>query len=123
MSIAGPVRAVGLISGTSMDGIDAAAVEIREEPPLQAKLCAHRTDTYPDAVRSTLVESCLDGAGSATAACRLNMVLGDLFAESAQAVIAQAGWNPEDVICIGSHGQTTVSDMSDSYLAGHRAYS
>jgi anhydro-N-acetylmuramic acid kinase len=123
MSAAGPVRAVGLISGTSMDGIDAAAVEIREGPPFQARLCAHRTDAYPDDVRSALVAACLDGAGSATASCRLNMVLGDLFAESAVAVIAQAGWKPEDVICIGSHGQTTVSDMSDSYLAGHRAYS
>jgi len=52
------------------------------------------------------------------------MVLGELFAEAALAVIEQAGWNPDQVHLIGSHGQTTVSDFGESStLAGYRAFS
>jgi anhydro-N-acetylmuramic acid kinase len=57
------------------------------------------------------------------AACRLHMVLGQLFAQAAHAVVEQAGWRPHEVALIGSHGQTTVSDMTDGTLAGLRAYS
>lgn len=88
------VRAVGLISGTSMDGIDAAAVEIAEGPPFHVHLFAHRTVPYPDVVRAALLALCQEDEGRVLAACRLTMVLGELFAEAALAVIAQAGWRP-----------------------------
>jgi anhydro-N-acetylmuramic acid kinase len=51
------------------------------------------------------------------------MVLGELFAQAAQAVIDRAGWRPHEVALVGSHGQTTVSDMTAGTLAGLRAYS
>ena len=119
----GSIRAVGLISGTSMDGIDAAAVEIAEGPPLRATLRAYALYPYPAAIRTALLEVCRAGAGSALEACRLDMVLGELFAEAALAVLAQADWQPAEVALIGSHGQTTVSDMSNGTLAGRRSYS
>jgi anhydro-N-acetylmuramic acid kinase len=117
------VRAVGLISGTSMDGIDAAAVEIAEGPPLRVALREHLTYPYPQPVREALLALCRGDGGGALAACRLHMVLGELFAEAALAVIAGAGWQPGEVALIGSHGQTTVSDMTDSMLEGRRCYS
>ncbi len=117
------IRAVGLISGTSMDGIDAAAVEVEEGSPVRLVLRAHVSHPYPGAVREALWELCVKEEGGARAACRLNMVLGELFAQAALAVIAQAGWRQSDVTVIGSHGQTTVSDMTDSTLAGFRCYS
>jgi len=117
------VRAVGLISGTSMDGIDAAAVEIEEGPSLQLRLREYVSLPYPAAIRKALGTLCENQGGSALAACRLNMVLGELFAQAALAVIAQAGWRQSDVTVIGSHGQTTVSDMTDGTLAGFRCYS
>ena len=46
------VRAVGLISGTSMDGIDAAAVEIADGAPLRAELRAYLTLPYPAEIRA-----------------------------------------------------------------------
>jgi len=57
------VRAIGLISGTSMDGIDAAAVEIADEPHLQTTLHTFLTRPYPPAVRDALlaVAGRLDG--------------------------------------------------------------
>jgi anhydro-N-acetylmuramic acid kinase len=117
------VRAVGLISGTSMDGIDAAAVEITEGPPLRIALREHLTHPYPHAVREALLALCRADEGGALAACRLHMVLGELFAEAALVVIARAGWQPPEVTLIGSHGQTTVSDMTDGTLGGLRCYS
>jgi anhydro-N-acetylmuramic acid kinase len=119
----GPVRAVGLISGTSMDGIDAAAVEIADGNPLGAELRTFLTVPYPPQVRAALLELGEGDAGGALAVCRLTMVLGELFAQAAELAIAAAGWSPHEVSLIGSHGQTTVSDMSDGTLAGFRAYS
>ncbi|HEY8282825.1 MAG TPA: anhydro-N-acetylmuramic acid kinase [Chloroflexota bacterium] len=118
------IRAVGLISGTSMDGIDAAAVEMSEGSPLQVDLRASLSRPYPPEIRECLATLCRPGAGLALDACRATMVLGELFAEAALAVIKQAGWNPDQVHLIGSHGQTTVSDFGESsMLAGYRAFS
>src|SRR5207248_10561443 len=56
------VRAVGLISGTSMDGIDAAAVEIAAGVPLRAALRAYLTLPYPAEMRAALREVCRAGS-------------------------------------------------------------
>ncbi len=117
-------RAIGLISGTSMDGIDAAAVEITQNPRLQVMLRASSLTPYRAEIRDALAAVCRVGAGLALDACRLNMVLGELFAQAALRTIEEAGWRSEEVHFIGSHGQTTVSDLVDSsVLGGFRAFS
>ncbi|MGH2386733.1 MAG: anhydro-N-acetylmuramic acid kinase, partial [Chloroflexota bacterium] len=119
-----PIKAIGLISGTSMDGIDAAAVEISENPNLRVVLRASSATPYPPAIREALAALCRPGTGQAIEACRLHMILGELFARAALKTIEEAGWRPEEVNFIGSHGQTTVSDLVDSsVLAGFRTFS
>lgn len=116
-------KAIGLISGTSMDGIDAAAVEISEAPSLRVALRASSATPYPSEIREALAALCQPD-GRAIEACRLHMILGELFADAALSTIEAAGWRPEEVDFIGSHGQTTVSDLVDSsMLAGFRAFS
>lgn len=98
-------RVVGLMSGTSVDGIDAALVEIHGEgETLRAELQAYVERPFPPDVRAEVLAAC--EAGSTEQLCRLNFRLGELFAEAALAVIAQAGLTLEEVDLIGSHGQT-----------------
>ena len=63
----GTVWAVGLISGTSMDGIDAAAVEIAEGTPPRVALQQYLLHPYPAEIREALLELCRGGAGGALA--------------------------------------------------------
>lgn len=103
---------VGLISGTSADGIDAALVRVRGhagdalDPHERLQLEAFDTFPYPAALREQLLAASLPGAGTVDLICRLNIAVGECFAQAALKIIALAGAKPEDVDCIGSHGQT-----------------
>lgn len=96
------MKCVGLMSGTSVDGVDAALIEIEEPAP--PKLLCFTTLSIPDDLRSRLF-ACFVSANAAEI-CRLNFLLGELFAEAVLDVIRKAGLKPEQVGLIGSHGQT-----------------
>ncbi len=94
---------LGLISGTSADGIDAALVSF--EPALE--LHAALTVPYPPALRADILalarseaQVSLDSLG------RLDSRVGEAFAQAARALMQEAGVTAESVRAIGSHGQT-----------------
>ncbi|HET7584141.1 MAG TPA: anhydro-N-acetylmuramic acid kinase [Gemmatimonadaceae bacterium] len=96
---------IGLMSGTSLDGISAAAVEFREaHPRICARLIAHELLPYDDARRDRLLHA-MDG-GTAREYCRLAADVGEWMADAALAVMRAGGLAPRDVEAIGSHGQT-----------------
>ncbi|MDB4906462.1 MAG: Anhydro-N-acetylmuramic acid kinase [Gemmatimonadetes bacterium] len=97
---------VGLMSGTSLDGISAAVVRFREADgaSLVPELLAFRVLPYDTAQRARLLAA-MEG-GSAREYCRLSADLGGWLAEAAVAVLADAGVSREDVRAIASHGQT-----------------
>ena len=102
---------VGLMSGTSADGIDAALVEIEGNYlDTVVKLLAFDTIPYPDDVGDVVRNL---HAGTTQQVCEMNFRLGDLFAEAALNVIRKAGKKPSDVDLIGSHGQT-IYHMPDA---------
>ena len=99
-------RVVGLISGTSADGVDAALVELRGSGSnLRCNPLAFETLQWPDSVRRTVLDLCEDRAGI-DQLCQAHARLGALFAEAALAVIDRAGYEPKEIDLIGSHGQT-----------------
>lgn len=99
------MRAIGIMSGTSLDGADAALIEIDGEPgAIEWRLVSFLSRPYDTAQQEELHRSIT--AGSAAALCRLHARLGEWFADAALAVCEQAGVPPHDVAVIGSHGQT-----------------
>lgn len=76
------LRVVGLMSGTSADGVDAAVVDLRSTRRNPAKVLAFKTFPYPPAVRKAVLELCSGNAVHVENVCRLNFVLGELFADT-----------------------------------------
>ncbi len=94
---------IGMISGTSLDGIDAALVEIGEGAPRLAGFC---TLPMRPALRSRIMDDCSLDRSNIALTCSLNVELGYAFAEAAKEVCRQARFDMSEVYCIGSHGQT-----------------
>ncbi len=94
---------IGLISGTSVDGIDAALVEIAgTDVDLKVELLAGATYPYPDVLREQILEVCAGASLSMAELAELDDAIALQFAQAAQAI--QMEKTPVDLI--GSHGQT-----------------
>lgn len=101
------MRVLGLMSGTSLDGIDAALVRFEGEAPggvPRWELEAFRFAPYTDERRARI--SGAIETGNAAAIARLHADLGEWFAEAALALCESAGVPPARLAAIGSHGQT-----------------
>lgn len=96
---------VGLMSGTSLDGISAAVVRFRDVGGrVDAELLGFDVSPYADDDRERLARALVGGTPEAY--CRLNFDLGEWLAAAANRVLAQAGVARADVAAIASHGQT-----------------
>src|SRR2546429_2210801 len=99
------MKAIGLMSGTSGDGVDAALVQqAGAGHALRGTPLAFRTARYTAALRHRILAAATRGTVSEI--CHLNAVLGEWFAKAALRVMGQAGVKSSDVQVIGSHGQT-----------------
>jgi anhydro-N-acetylmuramic acid kinase len=98
---------VGLMSGTSADGIDAALCEITGAPPnLGARIVGAVPLAYPNGFQARILNASQPDTGRVDELCALNFALGELFAQATLNVIEKSGYKPGDVDLIGSHGQT-----------------
>ena len=107
LSAKGIHRVVGMMSGTSVDGVDAALIELsREGGAPRVKLLAFENIPYPQGVRERVFELFRPETSTVDRIGYMNFLLGELYARAALSVIAKAGLTSADVDLIGSHGQT-----------------
>lgn len=110
---------IGLMSGTSVDGIDAALVRIRGGGPgVRIELVKFGTYPFAPAAREAIFPLFRPESARVDQICRMNFVLGEIFAEAALRLIREAGLRPEEIDLIGSHGQTIWHEPEPATVAG-----
>ncbi len=98
---------IGLMSGTSMDGIDAALIRIKNSGiDTQFDLLNFHTFPYPDQLKNELLEISQPGQGTVDQICRVNVVVGEYFADAMLKLCKLSNLDVSQVDLIGSHGQT-----------------
>lgn len=102
-----PMLVLGLMSGTSADGIDVALARISGAPPhLKAELLGHTSNKFPAALRKEILRVAEQHPITAGELSQLNFRLGEVFAESAVAACRRFHVAAKRIALIGSHGQT-----------------
>jgi anhydro-N-acetylmuramic acid kinase len=112
---------VGLMSGTSLDGIDAAIVKIEGEGTESKVELLHFMDIpYEDELREKLKELCSEQLSDTPHVCGMNFYLGHKFADAVKQVVGYSGLALSDIDLISSHGQTIwhipAGDPVDPFL-------
>src|SRR2546421_6704838 len=98
---------LGMMSGTSADGIDVALARISGAPPnLNARLLSHASVKYPPALRKEILRVAEQRPLIAGALSQLNFRLGELFAGAAIAACRHFRVALSKIALVGSHGQT-----------------
>ena len=98
---------IGLMSGTSVDGIDAAVVEITGHGlETVVNLIAFETFPFPPGVPQRILALCQPDTSRVDDICEMNFYIGHLFAEAAKHTLQKNGIHARDIDLIGSHGQT-----------------
>ncbi len=94
---------IGLMTGTSVDGIDAVLARIGD-----AHFSLHSTlnQPLPDALRQAVLALCQPGNNEIDRAGTVSRQLGQHYALACRALLDQAGIRPDQVRAIGCHGQT-----------------
>lgn len=100
-------RIVGLMSGTSADGVTAALVQVSgTDEKTRLEILAWDTFPYKPAFRRKIFQLFSPRTGTVDRICRVNFALGEKFAKAALRIAEKAGLDTKKIDMIASHGQT-----------------
>ncbi len=98
---------IGLMSGTSLDGVDAAIAEIKGSGTnCRFRLLAFRSYSYPTELKGFILKNSDPNTSNLHDLTRLNNVLGQFYADAVKKVVRTARRKISEIDLIGSHGQT-----------------
>ncbi len=103
MSSSQPELYIGLMSGTSMDGIDAALVDFSEPLP---KLVNTHSHLWPDDTQRTLIDARDLADDKLSSLSSLDIHTAEIFADACFKLLDNTSYQPQNIIAIGNHGQT-----------------
>jgi anhydro-N-acetylmuramic acid kinase len=99
--------AVGLMSGTSLDGVDAVLTEIKNcGIKTRINQLAFLTYPFPAGLKKKLLENSSVKSGNVTDICRLNFLISLIYADAVNLLCKKSGISISKIDLIGSHGQT-----------------
>lgn len=100
-------RVIGLMSGTSVDAIDAVLAEIEgHAASARARVLAFRSYPFPTSVRERIFTLFRPETAKIDQICALDFLIGELFAEAVNALLKELGLVPGEIDLLGSAGQT-----------------
>lgn len=97
---------IGLMSGTSADGVDAAMVRFEIDGRVHA--IASQSLPMPGSLRSRIIALQTGASRDVFEVCELDAELSDLYVTAVTALMAQTKHTPSDISAIGNHGQTLL---------------
>lgn len=117
---------VGLMSGTSVDGIDAAVVKLtpsaEREHGVEIELLAFENTPFPVQVRNSIFELFDPANATIDKVGAMNMWLGELYAQATLSVIGKSGLSPSQILAAGSHGQTIYHAPEEKVMGGYNLH-
>jgi anhydro-N-acetylmuramic acid kinase len=108
------MKVIGLMSGTSANGIDACLIEIEKKaiglrnsnPGLKIKQLGFKTFRFPNSLQRKIIKVSSPGYQDVDEIIRLDFLLGEYFTNAAKKMAESCGFKLKDIDLIGSHGQT-----------------
>jgi anhydro-N-acetylmuramic acid kinase len=115
---------LGMMSGTSADGIDTALVKISGAPPnLKIKLLNHTHQSFPPAIRKEILRVAEQSPLTPAEFSQLHAHLGRVYAEAALAACKKFRISPKKIDLIGNHGQTIFHQGAPTSFLGAKTAS
>jgi len=112
---------IGLMSGTSVDALDIAVVEISGNGvDTKLKLLKYFEYQYPYGLKEFVLKNSVKQSANIEDICRLNFLLPQIYSEAVKKVCQELNLSSEDVDLIGSHGQTIHHLPEEENLFGQK---
>ncbi|MDV5172410.1 anhydro-N-acetylmuramic acid kinase [Photobacterium rosenbergii] len=106
---------VGVMSGTSLDGVDTVLVAFEAEQTSRPELLATDAFPMPDSLKAALLDVCIGQATNLKQIGQLDHQLGHLFADAVNQLLEKAGVEVSEITAVGNHGQTVFHQPDGDY--------